>query len=66
MQITVNGESHHITESSSVMSFLEGKGLIGKRMAVELNGDILPRSEYANTLLQDGDNLEIVIAVGGG
>ena len=66
MQITVNGENFQLSESQTVMTLLEEKGLMGKRMAVEYNGDILPRSEYANTSLQDGDTLEIVIAVGGG
>ena len=66
MQITVNGENYQISISQTVKAFLEEKGVIGKRMALEYNGDILPRSEYANTLLQEGDHLEIVIAVGGG
>jgi sulfur carrier protein len=45
---------------------LETLNLTGKRLAVERNGEIVPRSQFADTLLADGDKLEIVVAVGGG
>jgi sulfur carrier protein len=45
---------------------LEALALSGKRVAVEKNGEIVPRSRYADTRLADGDALEIVVAVGGG
>lgn len=41
-------------------------GLAGKRIAIERNGDIVPRSRFTGEILQDGDRLEIVVAVGGG
>ena len=47
-------------------SLLEAMNLAGKRVAVERNGDIVPRGLHAATALADGDRLEIVVAVGGG
>ncbi len=48
------------------MRLLDALELSGKRIAVEKNGEIVPRSRYADTALADGDTLEIVVAVGGG
>ena len=45
---------------------LREQGLIGRKVAVELNGEIVPRSRHADTALAHGDRLEIVVAVGGG
>jgi len=45
---------------------LENLDLLGKRIAVEKNGEIVPKSQHAATLITDGDQLEIVVAVGGG
>jgi len=50
----------------SVSNLLDELALAGKRVAVELNGDIVPRSQHAETYLADSDQLEIVVAVGGG
>jgi sulfur carrier protein len=49
-----------------VARLLEAMELSGKRVAVEKNGEIVPRSQYPDTLLAEGDALEIVVAVGGG
>jgi sulfur carrier protein len=49
-----------------VTRLLEALELAGKRVAVEKNGEIVPRSRYADTRLAEGDALEIVVAVGGG
>ncbi|GFO69462.1 thiamine biosynthesis protein ThiS [Geomonas limicola] len=65
MNITVNGEAQAI-EPVSVQGYLEGLGIDPRRVAVELNREILPKAEYAGTLLKDGDSLEIVHFVGGG
>jgi sulfur carrier protein len=65
--ITVNGQPRPLFErESSVADLLCALGLQGKRIAVERNGAIVPRSRYAETALADGDRLEIVGAVGGG
>lgn len=65
MEITVNGEKRTI-EAMSVLSFLESIEIDPKRVAVELNLEILPKADYAATLLKDGDQMEIVHFVGGG
>ena len=51
---------------ANVALLLESLELAGKRVAVERNGEIVPRSQYGNTPLAEGDQLEIVVAVGGG
>ncbi|MDD5328771.1 MAG: sulfur carrier protein ThiS [Sulfuricella sp.] len=66
MQLTVNGTSHSFEHSPSLAQLLETLSLTGKRVAVERNGEIVPRSQFGETQLADGDKLEIVVAVGGG
>ena len=66
IQLCVNGESRRLGTDASVSQLLESLALAGKRVAVEKNGEIVPRSRYAQTVLSDGDRLEIVVAVGGG
>lgn len=66
MNITLNGESRVIDSGLTVLGLLEQLGYQGKRIAVERNGEIVPRSAHADTALADGDTLEIVVAVGGG
>lgn len=66
MNITLNGENRLIDAGLTVMGLIEQLGYQGKRIAVERNGEIVPRSAHANTQLADGDALEIVVAVGGG
>ena len=53
-------------QSISVAAYLENAGYQMKRIAVELNGDILPKYSYSDTMLKDGDRLEVVTFVGGG
>jgi len=65
MNITVNGEEQ-IIESNTVLGYLETIGIDPRRVAVELNMDILPKGDYASTQLKDGDRVEIVHFVGGG
>ncbi|HEY6874493.1 MAG TPA: sulfur carrier protein ThiS [Geobacteraceae bacterium] len=65
MQILVNGETATIGEMS-VLRYLETLAIDPRRVAVELNLDILPKKAYETTILSDGDRLEIVHFVGGG
>ena len=65
MEITVNGDKTTI-EEMSVLSYLETLDIDPRRVAVELNLDILPKAEYETTVLSDGDRIEIVHFVGGG
>jgi sulfur carrier protein len=66
IHLSVNGEPRRLDADASVSQLLESLELAGKRVAVEKNGEIVPRSRYAQTVLSDGDRLEIVVAVGGG
>jgi sulfur carrier protein len=66
MPLVINGESVQIDPHCSVAALLAARGLVGKRVAVERNGTIVPRSLHAHTLLAADDRIEIVVAVGGG
>ena len=65
MKITVNGEERTM-EQKTVLGYLVEIGVDPRAVAVELNLDILERGEYATTMLNDGDKIEIVQFVGGG
>lgn len=64
--IKVNGKCVENFTGKNVADYLAESGYDIKRLAVELNGEILPKSQYESTLLQDGDCVEIVSFVGGG
>jgi sulfur carrier protein len=66
IQLSVNGQVKCLEPGANVARLLEALELAGKRVAVEKNGEIVPRSRYADTRLAEGDALEIVVAVGGG
>ncbi|MBA4503588.1 sulfur carrier protein ThiS [Marinobacterium marinum] len=66
MQIQVNGESLEVGEQITLAELVEQLELTGKRIAIELNLEIIPRSEHAGTRLNGGDQVEIVHAIGGG
>ncbi|MBS7326326.1 MAG: sulfur carrier protein ThiS [Thiopseudomonas sp.] len=66
MQILVNGDPLILPPGSSVQALLEQLDLQGRRVAVELNHDIVTRSEHATRILQPDDRVEIVHAIGGG
>jgi len=67
VRVTINGESRMLAEdAASVAALVRVLGFEGKRVAVERNGEIVPKSRYDATALADGDTLEIVRAVGGG
>jgi sulfur carrier protein len=63
IRITVNGAAHRFEQPIEVSALLSELNLQGKKIAVERNGEIVPRGAHASTLLADGDRLEIV---GGG
>lgn len=64
--ITINGQKTELLSPVSVADYLEQNQYRPNRIAVELNGEILPKSHYSDTMLKDGDNMEIVSFVGGG
>ena len=66
IRITVNGETHPLEQPLDVAALLARLEMAGKKVAVERNGAIVPKSLHKETLIEDGDQLEIVVAVGGG
>ena len=66
IQICVNGSTKHYEQPLAISELLASMALAGKKVAVERNGEIVPRGAHGATLLLDGDQLEIVVAVGGG
>jgi len=66
MQATINGQVETFDGELSIASLLETKRLAPVRVAVELNEDIVPRRAFADTMIRDGDRIEVVTFVGGG
>ena len=66
IQLTINGEIARFDQSINIAQLIDRNNLQGKRIAIERNGEIVPRSQYAEQFLADGDRLEVVVAVGGG
>ena len=66
MQIELNGEPHAIAGGATVASLIEELALTGKRLAVEVNEEVVPRGRHAEHVLESGDRVEIVHAIGGG
>jgi len=66
ISITVNGEPRKLEAPLNCAELLVKLELAGKRVALERNGEIVPRSRHAEQQVADGDRLEIVVAVGGG
>ena len=64
--LIINGESRSFSPPLTLALLVDTLSLVGKRIAIENNGEIVPRSLYAETPLVDNDRLEIVVAVGGG
>ena len=64
--VSINGEPRQLPANTTVAALIDEMGLTGKRIALERNGEIVPRSTYTNVQLADGDKLEVVVAVGGG
>jgi len=66
MDIQLNGEARVCAAGTTISTLLGSEGLADRRVAVEVNGEIVPRSLHAATELHDGDRIEIVHALGGG
>jgi sulfur carrier protein len=64
--LSVNGESRQFSSPLTCAGLIAALGLAGKRVALERNGEIVPRGRHADEALADGDKVEIVVAVGGG
>jgi sulfur carrier protein len=66
MQILLNGEPRAIAAQTTVLQLVEAEGLGERRVAVEVNGEIIPRGRHVGHALGEGDRVEIVHALGGG
>jgi sulfur carrier protein len=66
MNIQLNGKSRQISPTSTLSTLLMQEGLAERRVAVEVNGEIIPRGQHGSHALRDGDQVEIVHALGGG
>lgn len=66
MHIQLNGEPFELPDGATVLALLTRLDLVGRRVAVELNLDIVPRSQHESTALNEGDQVEVVHAIGGG
>jgi sulfur carrier protein len=66
ISLTINGSPRSFERPLNCAELITALDLAGRRIAMERNGEIVPRSQFAECVLQDGDRLEIVAAVGGG
>ncbi len=66
IEVTINGEVQQLPADLSLDQLLARRGLENRRLAVELNMQVIPRSQFVAVYLQSGDRLEIVHAIGGG
>lgn len=66
MHVQINGKQTEIADGCSIADLLRDLGFAGQRIAVELNGEILPRSRHADHRVYADDRIEIVHAIGGG
>jgi sulfur carrier protein len=66
MKIVVNGEFKDVPDRFTIVQLLELSSLLGQRIAIEVNSEIIPRSRYAAYWLKPGDRVEVVHAIGGG
>ncbi|HKB59573.1 MAG TPA: sulfur carrier protein ThiS [Gallionellaceae bacterium] len=66
ISVLINGTPREFEQAISVAALIQDMQLSGKRVALERNGEIVPRSRFDDQMLSDGDRLEIVVAVGGG
>lgn len=66
MNIIVNGESQQVAEDCTALELVQSLNMQNEKIAMEINLEIVPRSEYAQHKLNEGDKIEIVRAIGGG
>lgn len=64
--VRINGKDENITEGTKLSQYLKDSGYNRERLAVEINGVIIPKKNYDETVLNDGDKIEVVSFVGGG
>lgn len=66
MRLWLNGVQHDVDHEPTVGELIGALGLTGRRIAIDVNEEIIPRSKHASTLLSEDDRIEVVHAMGGG
>ncbi len=66
MEVTINGNTHHLDKPCTVQDLIEYLDIATKRFAIEINKELIPRSSFATHPIQNGDKIEVVGAIGGG
>jgi sulfur carrier protein len=66
MHIQLNGEAFELPDGTTIAGLIDRLDLAGRRLAVEVSLEIVPRSQHATTALREGDQVEVVHAIGGG
>ncbi len=66
MKIHLNGKEQQISPGTTLKQLINNEGMASKRLAAEVNREIISKTEHANFTLNDGDTIEIVHAIGGG
>jgi sulfur carrier protein len=66
MQVTVNGDQHEVASNTNLQQLLQQLAISNGRIAIEINGEIVPKSLFSEQTLNSGDKIEIVRAIGGG
>ncbi len=66
IRVTVNGDAREFPTAPTFVEMLQALAIEGQRLAIERNGEIVPRSRFGEARLEDGDRIEVVVAVGGG
>lgn len=66
MQIIINGEPTNVSEQLTALQLLQNLGITEKKLALEVNETIVPRSSLSQYIIQAGDTVEIIHAIGGG
>ncbi|MBU0499362.1 MAG: sulfur carrier protein ThiS [Gammaproteobacteria bacterium] len=66
MKIQVNGQDQKLKDEATLADLVEAMGLQGKRIAIEVNEELVPRGEFDHHALREADRIEIVQAIGGG
>ena len=66
MKVFLNGKKINVRNNLTAQQLLSEMGYQDKRIALEINGEVTPKSEYSNKIIVENDKLEIIVAVGGG
>jgi len=66
MKVFLNGEENNINNNLTAQQLLSAMGYQNKRIALEINGQVIPKSEYSNKIIVENDKIEVISAIGGG